>query len=139
MLLLYLTTSNCAGILWRKHTTLLLVDMAVSKLQPTALDHIIFGHMEVFPVIYGEIGTTLLDPRDLEWIKDIELYMANTGVGRDGEHDAIQSWFWWSWNANNGDTGGILESNWLTINYEKVKYLVKVGLRPWYERKDIKQ
>ena len=34
--------------------------------------------------------------------------MQNTGAAADGKHAAITSWFWWAWNANSGDTGGIV-------------------------------
>lgn len=29
----------------------------------------------------------------------------NKGPGADGMHEAIPHWFYWSWNANSGDTG----------------------------------
>lgn len=37
-------------------------------------------------------------------------YMHNVGNGADGLHNPITSWFWWCWNANSGDTGGIVSS-----------------------------
>jgi hypothetical protein len=35
-------------------------------------------------------------------------YMNNAGDARDGKHEAIDGWMWWAWNANSGDTGGIV-------------------------------
>ncbi len=35
-------------------------------------------------------------------------YINNVGNGADGLHNPITSWFWWCWNANSGDTGGIV-------------------------------
>lgn len=29
----------------------------------------------------------------------------NVGAGADGQHAPIAHWFYWSWNANSGDTG----------------------------------
>jgi hypothetical protein len=29
----------------------------------------------------------------------------NVGAGADGQHTPIPHWFYWSWNANSGDTG----------------------------------
>ena len=87
--------------------------------------------------------------------------MANTGAGSDGQHNAISSWFWWCYPANGGGTGGIVVSDWLTIDWNKVRvltaklrtmisivtadhvssiasvqidYLTRIGLKPWYLR-----
>lgn len=54
------------------------------------------------------------------------------GSGNDGLHNAITSVFWWAWNANSGDTGGIVEADWLTINWGKINWMASVGLVPWY-------
>ena len=35
-------------------------------------------------------------------------YISNTGGGADGNHVAMAGWFWWCWNANSGDTGGLV-------------------------------
>lgn len=34
-----------------------------------------------------------------------------------------------------GDTGGIVEEDWSTINWGKIDYLQSVGLQPWYRSK----
>jgi hypothetical protein len=34
--------------------------------------------------------------------------VTNTGGGADGQHVAMAGWFWWCWNANSGDTGGLV-------------------------------
>lgn len=33
-----------------------------------------------------------------------------------GKHATIDSWFWWVWNPNSDDTGGILGDDWETIS-----------------------
>ena len=38
----------------------------------------------------------------------------------------------WDWNANSGDTGGIVLSDWVTIDFEKTDYLRTYGLMPLY-------
>jgi len=47
-------------------------------------------------------------------------------------HLALRDWlleknicnnFYWTWNPNSGDTGGILEDDWITINQDKVTFL----------------
>ena len=40
--------------------------------------------------------------------------------------------FFWCWNRNSGDTGGLVMENWLDIEWEKVTYLSLIGLRPWF-------
>jgi hypothetical protein len=45
------------------------------------------------------------------------------------------SWFFWSWNANSGDTKGLVgpATTWRVIQWTKVRALVsELGLRPWY-------
>ncbi len=31
-----------------------------------------------------------------------------------------------------GDTGGIVEADWTTINWTKINYMISLGLNPWY-------
>ncbi len=54
------------------------------------------------------------------------------GDGADGLHNAISNVFWWAWNANSGDTKGLVGDDWLTVNWNKVEWLSSVGLAPWY-------
>ena len=37
-------------------------------------------------------------------------YVTASGGGADGMHAPMAGWFWWSWNANSGDTGGLVTS-----------------------------
>ncbi|MDQ3785798.1 MAG: cellulase family glycosylhydrolase [Actinomycetota bacterium] len=69
----------------------------------------------VAPVLLGEFGTTLADPRDQTWLRTLMAYL---GTGTD----AI-SFTFWSWNPNSGDTGGILNDDWTTVNTTKQAYL----------------
>jgi len=69
----------------------------------------------VAPVLLGEFGTTLADPRDQTWLRTLMAYLG-TGSG------AI-SFTFWSWNPNSGDTGGILNDDWTTVNTTKQAYL----------------
>lgn len=67
------------------------------------------------PVLLGEFGTTLADPRDRTWLRTLMAYL---GTGTD----AI-SFTFWCWNPNSGDTGGILNDDWTTVNTAKQAYL----------------
>ena len=47
-------------------------------------------------------------------------------------HNPTPNMIWWSWNANSGDTGGIVKDDWKEINWNKVAWLQKAaGLQPW--------
>jgi len=65
----------------------------------------------VAPVLLGEFGSTLADPRDRQWLQAL---MAYTGKGTNAV-----SFTYWSWNPNSGDTGGILNDDWTTVNTTK--------------------
>ncbi len=69
----------------------------------------------VAPVLLGEFGTTLQDPRDQTWLRTLLAYL---GKGTSGI-----SFTYWSWNPNSGDTGGILNDDWTTVNTTKQAYL----------------
>jgi endoglucanase len=73
-----------------------------------------FGYLEkqnVAPVLLGEFGTTLADPKDKVWLSELMKY---TGTGTSG-----MDFTYWSWNPNSGDTGGILNDDWKTVNQAK--------------------
>jgi len=40
----------------------------------------------------------------------IRAYFQNQGGGNDGLHAPINNWFYWCWNANSGDTGGMVRA-----------------------------
>lgn len=40
--------------------------------------------------------------------------------------------FFWCWNRNSGDTGGLVCEDWATLEWEKLTYLSLIGLRPWF-------
>ncbi|MFG2089795.1 cellulase family glycosylhydrolase [Spirillospora sp. NPDC048824] len=70
---------------------------------------------DVAPVLLGEFGTTLTDPRDQTWLRTLMAYL---GEGAGGI-----SFTFWSWNPNSGDTGGILNGDWTTVDTGKQSYL----------------
>jgi endoglucanase len=69
----------------------------------------------VAPVLVGEFGSTLADPRDATWMRTLLNYL---GTGVNGI-----SFTFWSWNPNSGDTGGILNDDWTTVNTTKQNML----------------
>jgi endoglucanase len=52
---------------------------------------------------------------DRKWLDALTKYLGTGAAGKN--------WTFWCWNPNSGDTGGILNNDWLTINYDKQSYL----------------
>lgn len=71
------------------------------------------------PVLVGEFGTKLATQRDEQWLASLVQYMAARGM----------SFAFWSLNPNSGDTGGILENDWITLDTKKIQML-KPALAP---------
>jgi len=69
----------------------------------------------IAPVMLGEFGTTLQQAKDQTWLRLLMEYLG-TGTGGMG-------FTYWSWNPNSGDTGGILNDDWTTVNTTKQAYL----------------
>lgn len=67
------------------------------------------------PLMMGEFGSTLASSIDKTWLQNL---MAYTGTGPGG-----QSFTYWCWNPNSGDTGGIVQDDWVTVNQEKQSIL----------------
>jgi endoglucanase len=63
-------------------------------------------------VIIGEFGGKFgeNDPRDKIWQEALVDYMIKNN---------FCDFFYWSWNPNSGDTGGILKDDWKSVNWDK--------------------
>ncbi len=79
---------------------------------------------KIGPVMLGEFGSRLTDPKDIAWFEKITAYLSgdfDADGDRDaGANDAGISWTWWSWNPNSGDTGGILKDDWTSVHQNKL-------------------
>ncbi|KAJ3320733.1 hypothetical protein HDV06_005026 [Boothiomyces sp. JEL0866] len=67
----------------------------------------------VAPLLVGEFGTKLIDPKDGPWLQKLVQYIKNNGA----------SWTFWSWNPESGDTGGLVQYDWSTLESAKDNYL----------------
>ena len=84
---------------------------------PALWDHF-WGFLErqnTAPVLIGEFGTTLADPKDRVWLQNLMQYLGSGPTGID--------FTFWSLNPNSGDTGGILNDDWVTVNTAKQSIL----------------
>ncbi len=76
------------------------------------------------PVWLGEFGSKLQTTSDQQWFQQLTTYLADTtGAPAGGQG---MSWTYWSWNPNSGDTGGILQDDWTTVNQNKVQPLIPI-------------
>jgi len=76
----------------------------------------------IAPVWVGEFGTTLSSTTDQTWLKTLVQYLRPTSQYGG---DSFQ-WTFWSWNPDSGDTGGILEDDWTTVDTTKDAYLASI-------------
>lgn len=81
----------------------------------------------IAPVLLGEFGSRLSDPKDVTWLSRLVSYL-DGDFNADGRTDIAtgqqgMSWTWWSWNPDSGDTGGILGDDWRTVNQAKLAAL----------------
>lgn len=74
-----------------------------------------------YALIVGEWGGKYGagDPRDLVWQNALIDYLAKKKI-----HS-----FYWSWNPNSGDTGGILNDDWTSVRQDKIEMLQNYGLQ----------
>ncbi|WP_339950471.1 Calx-beta domain-containing protein [uncultured Albimonas sp.] len=82
---------------------------------------------EIAPVMLGEFGTRLQDPKDEPWLAALTVYLQGDFDG-DGASELASGqegigWTYWSWNPNSGDTGGVLADDWRTVIEAKMAYL----------------
>ncbi len=81
----------------------------------------------IAPILLGEFGSKLETDVDRDWAEAIVSYLGGD-FDNDGQSDIApgqsgMSWSWWSWNPNSGDTGGILEDDWVSIRQNAVALL----------------
>ncbi len=72
----------------------------------------------IAPVWVGEFGTRLQTSVDKQWLTHLVSYL---GSGASGVN-----WTFWCWNPDSGDTGGILNDDWTTVNQAKEARLTSI-------------
>ena len=65
----------------------------------------------------------VLQATDIAMLTDMARYMHNDYSSLPAGYSAasfphgnLPSLFWWDWNANSGDTGGLVDNSWLTVS-----------------------
>jgi endoglucanase len=77
----------------------------------------------IAPVLLGEFGSTLADPKDRVWLPALLSYAQSLGM----------SWTYWSLNPNSGDTKGLLLDDWTSIDhvrYDVIRPFLVAGPAP---------
>jgi aryl-phospho-beta-D-glucosidase BglC (GH1 family) len=79
------------------------------------------------PVLIGEFGSLLKTSVDAIWMQSLLSY-ANGDFKLSGKSSLANpqkgiSWTFWCLNPDSGDTGGILNSDWTTVDVNKMSYL----------------
>ena len=72
----------------------------------------------IAPVWVGEFGSTLATTSDQQWLSKLVSYL---GTGVTGFN-----WTFWCLNPDSGDTGGILNNDWTTVDQTKQSYLTPI-------------
>ena len=67
----------------------------------------------IAPVWIGEFGTKDQTTSDHQWFTTMASYISSNGL----------NFTYWCWNPNSGDTGGILQDDWNTVNQNKQNVL----------------
>lgn len=64
----------------------------------------------------------MMQANDIAMLADMARYMRNDYSSLGGSYSAasfphanIPHMYWWDWNANSGDTGGIVQDDWKTV------------------------
>ena len=73
----------------------------------------------IAPVFVGEFGAAMQSPEDSPWLSQLTAYLGGQLGSSGGLSIAAgqqgPSWAYWSWNPNQGGSGGILNADW-TVN-----------------------
>ncbi|HEY7358751.1 MAG TPA: glycoside hydrolase family 5 protein, partial [Ktedonobacterales bacterium] len=65
------------------------------------------------PVLVGEFGASSVSQTEGIWLRNIMAFLKAHGF----------SYTYWAWNPDSADTGGLLNSDWLTIDQQKLNIL----------------
>lgn len=81
----------------------------------------------IAPIWIGEFGTKLQTDSDTEWFEYLSAYLGgdfnNDGTRDIPESDEGMSWAYFGWGPNSGDTGGILQDDWINVWQDKLDIL----------------
>jgi endoglucanase len=71
---------------------------------------------KIAPVLVGEFGTRYETEKDRQWLQAFQPYIRQNRL----------NWTFWSLNPDSGDTGGLLQDDWISIHQPKQDILEKI-------------
>lgn len=81
----------------------------------------------IAPIAIGEIGAKLLNNTgDVKYLDTLFNYLESE-IAQSTGGTGGPSLFWWGWNPNSGDTGGLLKNDWNTLDTNKTAYFDRVS------------
>jgi endoglucanase len=83
-----------------------------------------FGYLvknNTAPVLVGEFGGRSVAEKDAQGNKDLEGIWQRSLMGYLKDNGL--SYTYWAWNPNSGDTGGVLQDDWKTVDADKMALL----------------
>jgi aryl-phospho-beta-D-glucosidase BglC (GH1 family) len=88
--------------------------------------YLLYNNNDPHPILVGEFGCPMTNPIDQTWLRTFFNYM-NGDFGLNGINQLTgnqkgMSWIYWCVSPG-GDTGGILNSDWVTVDQNKMSYL----------------
>lgn len=88
--------------------------------------------------LFNGLSTRACAGTDAKYLQDFAAYLNSSAgvIPARFSKPRTTVWYWWSWNANSGDTGGLVSGSrpgpWYTVKWYKVRYLEGIGLCPWF-------
>lgn len=77
------------------------------------------------PILIGETGARLTSAADVRYLDALFSYLEAKNAASPGGDGGV-GLTWWGWNPNSGDTGGLLDDAWQTIDPVKAAYLERI-------------
>jgi hypothetical protein len=89
-----------------------------------------------FPVIIGETGSNFTaHPKDKDYFGNLVKFMRMTPPADTYPTTKFDRWFWWAYNHNTKEVGGLVGADWKTLDWKKLDWMQSnLGLIPWYKQ-----
>jgi hypothetical protein len=89
-----------------------------------------------FPVIIGETGSNFTaHTKDKEYFGNLVKYMRMAPPADTYPTSKFDRWFWWAYNHNTKEVGGLVGADWKTLDWKKLDWMQNnLRLTPWYKK-----
>ena len=88
-----------------------------------------------FPVVIGETGSNFTHPADKQYFDSLVKFMRAAPPADTYPTSKFNRYFWWAYNANTKEVGGLVGRDWHTLDWKKLGWMQdNLGLKPWYKQ-----